>query len=184
MFESILLPTDGSQDMTPVVDQTLELASLCDAEIHVLHVVDQRAYLSVPDDARAQVRETLEQDGHSFTKSVAERALEAGLAVVRELRWGDPAPAILSYAVENDIDVIVMGTHGRTGYERYLLGSVAEKVVRIAPIPVLTIAVGDTDQQVQDILQASTGDSKPTDDPEMASSTRREPEEAHSTEEP
>lgn len=182
MFESILLPTDGSQDMTSVVDRTLELASLCDAEIHVLHVVDQRAYLSVPDDAREQVRETLEQDGQSFTKSVAERALDAGLDVVRELRWGDPAPAILSYAVENDIDVIVMGTHGRTGYERYLLGSVAEKVVRIAPIPVLTIAVGDTDQQVEDILQAPTADPETTDDSATTSSVEREPEEPHSTE--
>jgi nucleotide-binding universal stress UspA family protein len=182
MFESILLPTDGSQDMTSVVDQTLELASLCDAEIHVLHVVDQRAYLSVPEDAREQVRETLEQDGQSFTKSVAERALDAGLEVVRELRWGDPAPAILSYAVENDIDVIVMGTHGRTGYERYLLGSVAEKVVRIAPIPVLTIAVGDTDQQIEDILQAPTADLDTTDDPETTSSVERKSEEPHSTE--
>jgi nucleotide-binding universal stress UspA family protein len=182
MFESILLPTDGSQDMTSVVDQTLELASLCDAEIHVLHVVDQRAYLSVPEDAREQVREMLEQDGQSFTKSVAKRALDAGLEVVRELRWGDPAPAILSYAVENDIDVIVMGTHGRTGYERYLLGSVAEKVVRIAPIPVLTIAVGDTDQQVEDILQAPTADLDTTDDSETTASVEREPEEPHSTE--
>lgn len=151
MYESILLPTDGSHEMGQVVDHAIELAALCDAQIHVLHVVDERAYLSVPEDARDHVRDTLEADGEAFTKSVAERAMAAGLDIVRELRWGDPAAGILTYAVENDVDVVVMGTHGRTGYERYLLGSVAEKVVRAAPMAVLAIAVGDTDRQREEI---------------------------------
>lgn len=137
--------------MVEVIDHSIDLATLCGAEVHALHVVDERAYLSVPDDARDQVRDTLEEDGDAFTKSVATRAIDAGLDVVRELRWGDPTAAILSYAVENDIDVIVMGTHGRTGYERYLLGSVAEKVVRASPMPVLAVAVGDTDRQREEI---------------------------------
>ncbi|MDL5360358.1 universal stress protein [Halalkalicoccus sp. NIPERK01] len=152
MYDSILLPTDGSQRMNAVVEQAVGLASLCDARLHVLHVVDERAYLSVPDDARDRVRETLTEDGNAATKSAAERAVERDLEVVRELRWGDPAAAILSYAVENGVDVIVMGTHGRSGYERYLLGSVAERVVRTAPIPVLTVAVGDTEEQTAAIL--------------------------------
>lgn len=163
MYRSVLIPTDGSEDMGPIVDEGIELAGVCDAEVHVLHVVDERAYLSVPDDARDLVRDTLEADGHSFTKTIAERALEADLEVVRELRWGDPAASILSYAVENEIDVIVMGTHGRTGYERYLLGSVAEKVVRIAPMSVLTIAVGDTDAQFEAIATAPVAE--PLDGP-------------------
>lgn len=157
MYDSILVPTDGSQEMTPVVDQVIELASLGGATLHVLHVVDERAYLSVPDDARDRVRDTLLADAESFTKTVANRALDAGLTVEREVRWGDPAPSILSYAVENDIELIVMGTHGRTGYDRYLLGSVAEKVVRVAPMPVLTIAVGDTDERRREILAGTAG---------------------------
>lgn len=56
---------------------------------------------------------------------------------------GDPTVAIISYVVENDIDLIVMGTRGKTGFERYLLGSIAEKVVRVSPIPVLTVHAGD-----------------------------------------
>lgn len=162
MYGSILVPTDGSQEMAAVVDQAIELASLCDAEVHVLHVVDERAYLSVPDDVRDTVQETLREDGESFTKSVASKAIAADLDVVRELRWGDPAAAIISYAVENEVNVIVMGTHGRTGYERYLLGSVAEKVVRIAPIPVLTIAVGDVEDQRREILSAGSAERKST----------------------
>lgn len=154
MYSSLLIPTDGSQEMALIADEGIKLARVCEAEVHVLHVVDERAYLSVPDDAREHIREVLEADGDSFTKAIAARAIEAELPVVRELRWGDPVASILSYAVENEIDVIVMGTHGRTGYERYLLGSVAEKVVRVAPMPVLAIAVGDTEAQTEEIAKA------------------------------
>lgn len=163
MYASILLPTDGNQEMAPVINQAVELASLCDATVHILHVVDERAYHAVPDEARDQVRETLSEDADSFTKSAANRAIEAGLEVVREVRWGDPAPAILSYAAENDLELIVMGTHGRTGYERYLLGSVAEKVVRMAPMPVLAIAVGDIDAQREAILTATASETTAVD---------------------
>lgn len=151
MYGSILIPTDGSQEMATVVDQGIELARLCRATVHTLHVVDERADLTVPDEARDQVRGTLEEDGQTATKAVAARAVDAGLDVSREVRWGDPSAAILANAIENEVDLIVMGTHGRTGYERYLLGSVAEKVVRIAPIPVLVVAVGDVDDVIAEI---------------------------------
>lgn len=160
MYDSVLIPTDGSDDMTAVVDQAIDLAELCEAELHVLHVVDERAYFAVPEDARDRVRDTLEEDALAFTKSVSERAIAAELDVHREVRWGDPATAILAYAVEHEVGVIVMGTHGRTGYERYLLGSVAEKVVRVAPMPVLAIAVGDTDRQREEVLSVFVPDKK------------------------
>lgn len=165
MYDPILVPTDGSQEMSTVVDQAVELVSMCDATLHVLHVIDERAYHSVPDDAREQVRATLRDDAESFTKSVAESGLEAGLDVTREIRWGDPAPGILSYAAENGVELVVMGTHGRTGYEHYLLGSVAEKVVRMAPMPILVIAVGDTDEQRRSILTAATAGVASRDEP-------------------
>ena len=96
---------------------------------------------------------TLKVDGETATRAVAERTLAANLDVVRELRRGDLSVAIITYALENDIDLIVMGTHGRTGYERYLLESVTEKVVRASPIPVLTIFVGKVDRKMANILQ-------------------------------
>lgn len=155
MYDSILIPTDGSQEMEAVTEQGIGLAERCRAKVHALHVVDERAYLTVPDDMRERVRRTLEEDGDIATGAVAERARAAELDVVRELRRGDPSAAIITYALENDVDLIVMGTHGRTGYERYLLGSVAEKVVRASPIPVLTVFVGEIDQKMADILQRS-----------------------------
>lgn len=153
MFDEILIPTDGSQDMQPVIERGIELATMCSATVHALHVVDERAYASVPSDARERVRETLEEDGNAATKATAQAAIDAGLETKREIRWGNPPAAILAYAADNGIDGIVMGTHGRTGYERYLMGSVAEKVVRAAEIPVVTIPVENEENEGNDHVQ-------------------------------
>lgn len=143
MYDDLLIPTDGRGGMKHVTEHALSLAELCGATVHVLYVVDKTAYSSIPDGTRERVREALEGDGESATKGIAERALKRNLAVNREIRWGDPAVAIIAYAIENDIDMIVMGTRGKTGFERYLLGSVAEKVVRVSPVPVVTVHAGD-----------------------------------------
>lgn len=156
MLDDILVPTDGREGMKRVTDHALALAELCDATLHVLYVVDEMAYGSVPDDARERVRDTLADDGRSATKAVAERAYEMGVSVTQELRWGDPAVAIIAYVVDNDIDQIVMGTRGKTGFERYLLGSVAEKVVRVSPVPVVTIHTGNR-ETLEEELQELVG---------------------------
>lgn len=150
MYSDILVPVDSNgTDVSDVIDQALFLAQTCDATVHVLHVVDERAYSSIPTDARDKVRDALEEDGEDVTKSVAQQAVENDTDVVREIRWGDPTVGILAYAKEYDVDLIVMGTHARTGYERFLLGSVTEKVVRASPIPVLTTRIGDEDDMEQ-----------------------------------
>lgn len=156
MYDNILVPTDGRNGMERVTDHALALADLCDATLHVLYVVDETAYGSVPDDARERVRDVLAEDGRSATRAVAERAYEIEVDVVQQLRWGDPAVAIIAYVVDNEIDQIVMGTRGKTGFERYLLGSVAEKVVRVSPIPVVTIHTGDR-EELEEELQELVG---------------------------
>jgi nucleotide-binding universal stress UspA family protein len=156
MYETVLVPTDGSDETSEVADHAIELAEQFGATVHVLHVVSDRAHRSVPDDVRQRVRETLRADGDDATKAVAQRAIEAGLSTVREIRWGNPPASIVAYAAENDIDLIVMGTHGRTGYDRFLLGSVTEKVVRASPVPVLTVNVGDTADEVPTVTVPET----------------------------
>lgn len=151
MYDDILVPTDGSGGMKRVAEHGLALAELCGATVHVLYVVDETAYAAVPDDARDRVRDALEGDGQSATKTIAERAVERGLTVSREIRWGDPAVAIVTYAIENDIELIVMGTRGKTGFERFLLGSVAEKVVRVSPMPVVTVHAGDREELLAEL---------------------------------
>lgn len=153
MYDEILVPTDGSGGMKRVTDHALALAELCEATIHVLYVVDETAYMTIPDDTRERVREALEGDGQSATKTIAEQAFTRDLAVTQEIRWGDPAVAIITYAIENEIDLIVMGTRGKTGFERYLLGSVAEKVVRVSPIPVFTVHTGDREALLTELKE-------------------------------
>ncbi|WP_423999392.1 universal stress protein [Haloarcula salina] len=151
MYESVLIPTDGSADMDAVAEHGVALAVQFGAEVHALHVVDDRAYGSVPDDVKQRVEETLTADGEDATKAVAQRALDAGLDATREVRWGNPPAGIVAYATENDVGLVVMGTHGRTGYDRYLLGSVTEKVVRVAPMPVLTVSVSDDNEDTASV---------------------------------
>ena len=153
MFDSILVPTDGSGGMERVTERAIALAECGDGSIHALYVVDEAAYGAVPEDARDRVRDTLRSDGEDATRTVAQRAIDAGLEAEREIRWGDPAVAIVAYAVENDVDTIVMGTRGKSGFERYLLGSVAEKVVRVSPVPVLTVRIGDREELTEEVSE-------------------------------
>lgn len=88
MYDEILVPTDGSKGMSRVGDHALQLAVLCESTLHALYVVDETAYASIPDDAREQIRETLEGDGEAATRAIAERAVEQDLDVTREIRWG------------------------------------------------------------------------------------------------
>jgi len=136
----ILVPTDFSEHSKTAVQYGCELASKFGADLHLLHVVEQLpvmysegAIFSPETEAEllAEARELL-------TKTPADIDVSA-LNVTRATLEGHPLVEIVRYARENEIDLIVIGTHGRTGLVHVLLGSVAEKVVRKAPCPVLTV---------------------------------------------
>lgn len=138
MYQGILVPTDGSPEADPAVEHALDLAERYDATLHVLYVVDTNA---LPLDAHAQlIFEYLEEQGRQSEADIVDRAEERGVeSVVGEVAEGSPHEAILEYVEDNDIDLVVMGTHGRRGIDRYLLGSVTERVLRGADVPVLTV---------------------------------------------
>jgi len=144
MYERILLPTDGSKATDAAVERALDLAATYDAELHVIYVVDTAA---VPTEVAADsILESLEEAGERVVADVEERAADAGVeTVVAAVEYGTPHRVIREYADDNDVDLIVMGTHGRTGLDRYLLGSVTEKVVRTADVPVLTVRMPHED---------------------------------------
>jgi nucleotide-binding universal stress UspA family protein len=137
MYDRILLPTDGSDATNPAVEQAIGLARETGAELHVLYVVEDIPY--APEMMDDRVEDQLRSIGEEALDEIQERADEEGVEVVAALREGAPHNSILSYADEEDIDAIVMGTHGRSGLDRYLLGSVTERVVRTADVPVLTV---------------------------------------------
>jgi nucleotide-binding universal stress UspA family protein len=137
MYDRILLPTDGSDATAPAIEQAIGLAREMGAELHLLFVVEDIPY--APEMMDARVEDQLREIGEKALESIRERADEEGVDVVAAIREGAPHSSILGYAADEDIDAIVMGTHGRSGLDRYLLGSVTERVVRTADVPVLTV---------------------------------------------
>ena len=139
MYDDILLPTDGSAGMEAVIDHAGQLAAEHGARVHALYVVDTASLSDLPVEGGFDgVSRQLNTEGERALDDVEDR-LEA--PVERTLTDGSPAREIVAYATEEGCDVVVMGTHGRTGVDRLILGSVAERVVRSSPVPVLTVRV-------------------------------------------
>ena len=131
MFETIVVATDGSDSVSRAVTVALDVADRFDATVHALSVVDTDA----GEDAADRRDELTAHAKDALTTVDA----ETGQPVVTTVREGEPAEVINAYAEEIDADLVTTGTRGRHGEDRFLLGSVAERVVRICPVPVLTV---------------------------------------------
>lgn len=140
MYDRILVPTDGSDEMGAVVDHAAALAREHDATLTALYVIDTATMGQMPvDSSWESLAEMLREDGERALDAVEDRVDD--LSLERAIREGAPSRAIVEHAHESDADAIVMGTHGRGGLDRLLLGSVAERVVRTAPLPVVVVPV-------------------------------------------
>lgn len=137
MFDRILFPTDGSDGATAVYDHVLDVAADHGAEVRVLNVVDTTPF-GIEDFPREAV-EAVERDGGRIVDEAAATAEEGGVSATTCVTRGFVAGTITADADEHDVDCIAMPTHGRKGLERLLLGSVTERVLRTASVPVLTL---------------------------------------------
>ncbi|MFB6120136.1 MAG: universal stress protein [Halobacteriaceae archaeon] len=140
MYDAILLPVDGSDPSDEAVAHAGALGAQFDATVHVLNVVElpTEAVNAGAGGATSNVIEALHDEAEELVTDAVDD-LPEGVDVTDVVLEGYPAAAIREYAADNDVDLIVMGTHGRTGLERYLLGSTTERVVRSAERPVLTV---------------------------------------------
>jgi nucleotide-binding universal stress UspA family protein len=139
MYDQILVPTDGSDGTRGAVEHAIDLATTYDAALHTIYVVDTNVGIdaSIPGTLDA-----FENAGENAIDEVIQQAKAAGVETTEAVvAQGAPHRAILDYVDEHDISLVVMGTHGRTGLDRYLLGSVTEKVVRLSDAPVLTVPI-------------------------------------------
>jgi len=144
MYGTILVPIDGSSGADSAVARAFDLARTGDATVHVLHVVDTGLEPDRLDAAaRRELRRHTEKRGREATVEIHQRATERGLEAVRAVREGIPHRVIRAYADEHDVDLIVMGTHGRTGADRARLGSTTERVIALADVPVLAVRLAD-----------------------------------------
>jgi nucleotide-binding universal stress UspA family protein len=139
MYDSILIPTDGSAESAEAAEAGLDLAEELDAEVHAISVVDAELVASTTyTTGAAKNEERMHEEAEENAAEAAEGARERGLEAVEVVETGIPAEKIVEYADEN-VDAIVIGTHGRSGMRRVLLGSVTDKVVRTASVPVVTV---------------------------------------------
>ncbi|WP_280585254.1 universal stress protein [Halorubrum sp. Boch-26] len=142
LYNRILVPTDGSAEGHRAVVHAFDLAAVHGAAVHAIHVVDTASYAGMPMEASWEgVSELLRGDAAEAVEGVEELAEGTGVDVETAVVEGSPSGEIIRYAEDSDCDLIVMGTHGRGGINRLLLGSVAEKVVRGSAVPVLTVRI-------------------------------------------
>ena len=137
MFDRILFPTDGSDGASAAFDHVLDIAADHGATVHVLNVADTTHDSVTRIDG--EIVDVLEREGEEIVEAVADRAADRGIETVTKVLQGGVAETIATYAGEHEMDLVAMPTRGRTGFDRLLLGSTTERVVRESTVPVLSI---------------------------------------------
>jgi universal stress protein A len=145
-IRSILAPTDFSEHVKPALRYAVGLAERFGATLHLIHVLPD----IVPSGPDLMIAPALPPEYYRDTEAESLEALKGVLdpswgsveSIERGVRWGDPVDGVVGYASEHAIDLIVVATHGRTGLSHALLGSMAERIVREAPCPVLAVRDG------------------------------------------
>jgi nucleotide-binding universal stress UspA family protein len=136
----ILVAHDFSETAAQALELGLALARKLDARVTILHACEVVSYAYADSIvSSAELLEEARRAAQSAVDGIAEGARRTGLVVLSEVRIGPPRSVIVDFAREAKVDLVVLGTHGRKGIPRALVGSVAERVVRMAPCPVLTV---------------------------------------------
>ena len=136
MYQDLLLATDGSEATRRATEHAVELADSLEATLHIVSVSEDGPHST---ENRDQLRSDPEGEAVQAAEEAEETAAGRGLEVTTTVRHGVPQEEIVEIAETESIDMIVVGTHGRTGLDHVITGSVAEEIVRHAPVPVVTV---------------------------------------------
>lgn len=141
-FRKILVPVDYSEPSRRALELALSLEG--DAQVVVVHVWDRPAYvgeqvIAHPDGTRRPLTELIRDNAEREMTEFLGRVASGGRQFSHALISGDPVSAIVAEASKPGYDLLVIGSHGRSGMSKLLLGSVTEKLIRLSPIPVLTV---------------------------------------------
>lgn len=136
MYQNVLIPTDGSDGTRRAIEHGLTIANRFEGTVHALSIVPEGPFGTMTNGEVTTGAERAVQ----YVEREAERV---GVPVTTTIERGVPHESVLAYAEENDVDAIVMGTQGRTGLDRFLVGSVTERTVRMAEPPVITLRQTD-----------------------------------------
>jgi nucleotide-binding universal stress UspA family protein len=144
MYDTVLLPTDGSSGTQRALDHAIAIAGDNDATLHGLYVVDTRLYRAAAKDTQDEVMDSLRTEGEEALEVVGARAEDAGIDVETVVAEGVPHREILDYADERDVDLLAMGRHGHQGPDRIAnMGSTTERVVENIATPTLVVDIDD-----------------------------------------
>jgi nucleotide-binding universal stress UspA family protein len=141
-YRNIVIATDGSENTQKAISYGIEIAKISGATVHALYVVDSSSFASIPMSSEGgweAMYEILKTEGEKAVSAVKNQGEAAGVDVREVVLEGHPTNEIIEFSENNNIDLIVMGTLGKTGLDRFLLGSVAEKVVRSSKVPVMVV---------------------------------------------
>lgn len=146
LYRNIVIATDGSENSLKAISCGIEIAKLSGATVHVIHVVDTPSIISdVWTAGKEMVHELMISDGKKIISKAKKIIEDSGVEVRGVLLYGHPSDEIIKFAENNNMDLIVMGTLGATGLERFLIGSVAEKVVRYSKVNVIVVRNGSSE---------------------------------------
>jgi nucleotide-binding universal stress UspA family protein len=138
-YNKIMVATDGSGQARKAIEAAIELSKLSGAKLYAVYVIVPAGFSPRDFGWEKALRDFLKDEGEKAVSFVEDAGKTATVDVKPVILEGDPADRILEFAERENIDLIVMGTLGKTGLERFLLGSVAEKVVRHSKIPVMVV---------------------------------------------
>ncbi len=148
MYKKILVPTDGSEYANKAARQAAWIASISGAELMAINVIETSSLVGLPaEDLIVRIKEMLKEEGQKSLERISEIVMEEkkddkcqkDVKLTLDTKEGSPSDIIIKTIDEENIDLVVMGTSGKHGLDRFLLGSVAENVVRSAPCPVLVV---------------------------------------------
>jgi len=153
MYRNIVVPLDGSELAEQVLPYVKDLARHRTLKIHLVSIAPLAVAVAAPApvrmyplvmsrtdlDLHAQERDRIETELRNYLRAIAVDLAQEGVTLHVEVRFGEPAEEIIAYAEDVQADLIAMCTHGRTGLARWAYGSVAEKVTRYGPCPVLLV---------------------------------------------
>jgi nucleotide-binding universal stress UspA family protein len=164
-FSRILVPIDFSECSGAAFAAAVDLAQKLGAKVTLLHVWDVPflwpsvgdTMVTVPSEEPMTVAQLVKKRAHEELARFLADYPHAGVEVTARLEMGEPMQRICSVAQDGNHDLVVMGTHGRTGLSRVLAGSVAENVVRHSPVPVLTVRSTEEPAATKDVIAAGSG---------------------------
>ena len=142
LYKKILVAVDGSSCSNKAVKLTVDMCSQFGAEMHTIFVISEIVvdnFKKLGDKGAKEVIDKLKGEGRKYFRDAKEQAKEVDIKVVEVLKAGFPADEIVTYAKKSKVDLIVMGTHGKRGATRPLIGSVADRVIHLAPCPVMVV---------------------------------------------